>query len=130
MAISLSERGATFHTGSRILETNEESKTMLISIPGEETSKTIHYDAIIDMPNSTPKTEWRGAVSSEVPDWAESSGRRTDGTYEFWWTGTEEPDNAIQTMSWVGNSPSTALLDSISEASRASDTILTGSMPA
>ena len=130
MAISLSERGATFHTGSRILETNEESKTMLISIPGEETSKTIHYDAIIDMPNSTPKTEWRGAVSSEVPDWAESSGRRTDGTYEFWWTGTEEPDNAIQIMSWVGGSPSTALIDAISEASRASDTILMGSMPA
>lgn len=130
MAISLSERGATFHTGSRILETNEESKTMLISIPGEETSKTIHYDVIIEMPDPAPKREWRGAVCSEVPDWAVSSGRRTDGTYEFWWTGTEEPVNAIQTMSWMGPSPSTALLDAITEASRASDTILTGSMPA
>ena len=117
MAISLSERGATFHTGSRILETNEESKT-------------IHYDVIIEMPDPTPKREWRGAVCSEVPDWAVSSGRRTDGTYEFWWTGTEEPVNAIQTMSWMGPSPSTALLDAITEASRASDTILTGSMPA
>jgi hypothetical protein len=130
MAISLSERGATFHTGSRILETNEESKTMLISIPGEETSKTIQYDVIIEMPDPAPKREWRGAVCSEVPDWAVSSGRRTDGTYEFWWTGTEEPVNAIQTMSWMGPSPSTALLDAITEASRASDTILTGSMPA
>lgn len=130
MAISLSERGATFHTGSRILETDEESKTILISIPGEETSKTIPYDAIIDIHGPIPKKEWRGAVCSKAPVWAECSGRRTDGTYEFWWSGTEEPVNAIQTMSWTGKSPSTALFDAITEASRVSDTILTGAMPA
>ena len=125
IAISLSKRGATFHTGSRILENDEENKTLLISIPGEETSTTISYDLLIPMPGPKTTREWRGAVALETPSWAESSGRRSDGTHEFWWIGEEEPANAIQTMSWTGADPTTAIADALLEASRVSDTALT-----
>lgn len=130
MAISLSERGASFHTGSRLISVDEEGRSARISVPGEEGSSVIRYDVLVSTDKTPETVVWNGAVTHSAPESAAISGRRPDGTYESWWQGEGEPRNPLQTMTWVGEDPSSALDDSIAEARRVSDNILSGSLPA
>tara|TARA_Y100001970_G_scaffold190689_1_gene231942 strand:- start:2966 stop:3571 length:606 start_codon:yes stop_codon:yes gene_type:complete len=130
MAISLSDRGASFHTGSRVISDDKEGRALRISVPGEEGSAEIQYDVFVGSEKSPEAVVWKGAVTLSPPETTPMSGRRPDGTYESWWRGEGEPRNPLQLMTWEGEDPSSALDESIGEASRASDNILSGSLPA
>lgn len=130
MAISLSLRGANFHTGSRILSHDEDSKNIQITVPGGEATAEIHYDTLVPSNSTRGEVEWKGAVALTLPEWKTANGRRSDGTHEFWWKDERRPENPIQTMSWIGLDPSSAVNDAISEARRVCDNILSGTLAA
>lgn len=130
MAISLTQRGASFHTGSRILTHDEDSKKIMITVPGDEKTSEIHYDTLVTPETTSREAQWKGAVALSLPEWPSVNGRRSDGTHEFWWLDERKPENPLQTMSWVGVDPSSAVNDAITEARRISDNILSGSLAA
>ena len=110
MAISLAERGAHFHTGTRTTEQSIEGKEVTLSYPGGKTTTRISFDYIVPT-NQISDRVWRGAVTTKRPSSESIAGRRPDGTYEVWWEMGVQPQNPLQLMEWEGEDPRVALRD-------------------
>ena len=110
MAISLAERGANFHTGTRTTEESTGGKEVTLSYPGGKTTTRISFDYIVAA-NQMSDRVWRGAVTTKRPSGEYISGRRPDGTYEVWWERAVQPQNPLQLMEWEGEDPREALRD-------------------
>ena len=102
----------------------------MITVPGDEKTSEIHYDTLVTPVTTSGEAQWKGAVALSLPEWPSVNGRRPDGTHEFWWMDERRPENSLQTMSWIGVDPSSAVNDAITEARRVSDNILSGSLAA
>ena len=115
MAISLANRGAKFHTGTRTMEVDNEGKEVRMSYPGGKKQTRIQFDHIVTT-QSESDIIWSGAITVTPPPPDAISGKRPDGTYEMWWLGDESPENPLQLMQWAGLDPRTALTDAVALA--------------
>ena len=104
VAISLSGRGAKFHTGTRRTSISTNDSSIQLSYPGSRSRVLIEFDHIVHSEKESG-TSWNGAIVTRPPDWPCSMGLRPDGSFEIWWKGNDSPNSPLQVMEWIGIDP-------------------------
>ena len=122
LATQLSKRGCRIHLRTRAVSYKDNRVTIVGA--GPLSSGNIHYDELLDLRDpDLGEIEWSGGVclTEYAPEFGKQ-GNRSDGTTEVWWKNKENPTGFwIQQMNWVGDDPSTSLIDDVREGTKLAD---------